>query len=180
MLTKAGLELAQKLVHVENSMNESPPVDVRHSTSMSTAQKSKENYVAALQPSGNTISQNSFASQEVVEDFETRVPKPWLLCQEDTNAFRDSSITIKEKLAPEREVILPDNQLSLNSRATQPSNNFNNKISTLLSSDSMFPGNSVIHNSVQSDELIRYKHVMLWWSNMFILFQWEWSTVLVC
>lgn len=170
MLTKAGLELAQRLVRVENSANESLPVDVRCGTLISTAtiQNSKENFVASLQPSGNRISQKNFASQEVV-DFETRVSKPWLLCQEDVNLFSDS-ISTKEKLTIEREVFNPNNQLSL--KATQPSNNYKNNISALLSSDSVLPGNSMIHDSVQSDEL-RYKHVMLRWSNVFILFQWD-------
>ena len=154
MLTEAGVELAQKLVHVDNSMNGSSPDNIEHRlpTSIVILQNSKKNSEAV--PSGK---KSNFPSQEEVEDLESRLPKPWLLGQEDeclTNASKISSISLKEKLALEKEVILSDSQ-PLHSEGIKSPNNIS---APLPSSDSMLPGNSTVHNSVQSDEL-RYKYV---------------------
>lgn len=155
MLTEAGLELAQKLVHVDNSMNGSSPDNIEYRLPMSTVTLQNSKNSEAV-PSGK----NNFPSQEEVEDLESRLPKPWLLGQEDerlTNTSKISSISLKEKLALEKEVILSDSQ-PLHSEGTKSSTNRKN-ISTLLpTSGTMLPGNSTVHNSVQSDEL-RYKHV---------------------
>ena len=155
MLTEAGLELAQKLVHVNNSMNDSSPDNIEHRLPMSTVilQNSKKNSEAM--PSGK----NNLLLQEEVEDLESRLPKPWLLGQEDKclTTSKISSISLKEKLALEKEVILSDSQ-PMHSEGTESPINHNNISTSLPSSDSMLPGNSTVYNSVQSDEL-RYKHV---------------------
>lgn len=169
MLTETGLELAQKLVHVENSTNGNSPDDIGHASAV-MAQNSKHTSV----PSGVAKRKNNFISQEVVEDLESRLPRPWLLSQENeclTNAPKMSSISSKEKSIPEQEVIISDEQSPLNSEATRsPIMNYKS-IHTFLPSDSMLPGNSTMHNSVQSDEL-RYKHVVVRcfnvWSSCFI------------
>ena len=159
MLTEAGLALAQKLVHVDNSMKGSSPDNVEHSLPTSTVTVQNSNKNSEAMASGK---KSNFSSQEDVEDLETRLPKPWLLSQEDehlTNKSKISSISLQEKLALEKEMILPDNQ-PLNSESTKSPINYKNICTSLPSSYSMLPGNSMAHNSVQSDEL-RYKHVML-------------------
>ena len=154
-LSEAGLELARKLIRVENSMNGSPSIIVGHNIPTSIQEKSEGNSTADI-----SIRQSNLLSQEVVEDLEARLPKPWLPCQEDgnlANASKNSTISLKEKLSLGKEVITSDKQPSLNSKDTQPSVDSKN-IYTLLSGDPMLPGNPVTHNSVQSDKL-RYNHV---------------------
>ena len=161
MLTEAGQALAQKLVHVDNSMNGSAPgpdsVEHRLSTSTVTLQNSSKNSEAV-----SSGKKSNCKLQEDVKDLESRLPKPWLLCQEDqqlNKASKISTISSKEKLAGEKEMILSDNQ-PLNSEGTKSLINCNNISASLSSSDSVLPGNSMVHNSVQSNQL-RYKHVLL-------------------
>lgn len=149
MLTETGLELAQKLIRVKNSMNaySSDHIECSPPTT-TTVQKSREDFESI--PSDVSVRQSKFVSQEVVEDLEERLPKPWLLCQEDghlTSGSKNLSISSQEELVTNKEVIISDRQLSMNSRNTE-----------LSVSNSLLPGNPVIHSSVQSDEL-RYKHV---------------------
>lgn len=166
-LTEAGSELAQRMIRVgKNSTNESSSDGVEHSILTSTlrVQKSKEDITDA--PSVGTIKHNNLASQDVLE---ARLPKPWLLSQKDAQITNTSSISLKEDLIVEEEVVLSDKQNFKEAKS----------ISDILPSKSMLPSNYMLHNSVQSDAL-RYKHVMVLWSNVFILFQWELLPVLVC
>lgn len=152
MLTDAGLELAQKLVHVENSMSSSSPESTSHIGGISkvTTLNSKQKSVS----SGVVKSMSSFVVEGPGEDMESRLPKPWLLCQEDeqlTNASRISSTSLKEKLNLEEEVIVSDKRPSLNSESTKSPINYKN-IPSSLPGSSVLAGNPVIHNSVQLDE----------------------------
>ena len=93
MLTDAGLELAQKLVRVENSTSGSSSESISDIGDVSKVMppNSKQKSV----PSGVAERMNR---KEVEEDLESSVPRPWLLCQEDgqlTKSSKISSISLK-------------------------------------------------------------------------------------
>ena len=177
-LTEAGLELAQKLAQAGNSMNGSSPDSVGSSQLLKSSAVTLQNARNPESvPSGRV---NNFILQEDEEDLESRLPKPWLLCQEDgnlPNASKISSISSKEKLTPKQEVIASNSEPWNSEINKSPINCKNNSIS-LANSGSGFvlPGNSMRNNSVQSDKP-RYKHDGL---ICFILLYWEQSPVLVC
>ena len=150
MLTEAGLELAQKLVQAGNSVNGSSP-DCVGSTQHPKASLQNTRNSEPVPPSRD----KNFKLQEDKEDLESRLPKPWLLCQEDgnlPNASKISSISTQEKLTPEQEVIASDSEPWNSESSKSPINYKNNSIS-LASSGFVLPGNSKMHNSVQLDKL---------------------------
>ena len=137
MLTETGLELAQKLVHAENSMSGSSPEHI----STEIGQNSKQDFV----PCTVMNRKSDFVTQEIVEDSESRLPRPWLLSQEDghlNNGSKISSISSEE-------VIPSDRHPPLDSEGTSSPINY--------TSLPVLASNPVLHNSVQSDEL-RYKN----------------------
>ena len=149
MLTDAGLELAQKLVRVENCTNGYSPESNSDNGDVSKVMSQNSKQKSVL--SGVTQRKNR---EELEEDLESSLPKPWLLCQGNgqlTKSSKISSISLKEKPNLEKEVIVSDKQPPLNSEGTKSPVTYT-KIPSSLPSSSVLPSNSAIHNSVQSDE----------------------------